>query len=143
MKLFSEFIKRLPNNFQYGIELRNKNYLNKNYFEFIQNHKMSHVFLQGYWMPEISSVFEDGRESILKSDRVVIRLHGGDRKDIEERTKEIWNQIVDPRDNELSAAAKMITDLLDQEVDVYLNINNHYEGSAPLTIDRMRALLAI
>jgi hypothetical protein len=26
-------------------------------------------------------------------------------------------------------------------VDVYLNVNNHYEGSAPLTIERIEALL--
>jgi hypothetical protein len=26
-------------------------------------------------------------------------------------------------------------------VSVYLNVNNHYEGSAPLTIDRLRALM--
>jgi hypothetical protein len=26
-------------------------------------------------------------------------------------------------------------------MDVYLNVNNHYEGSAPLTIERVRQLL--
>ena len=31
--------------------------------------------------------------------------------------------------------------LVDQGVDVYLNVNNHYEGSAPGTIERIRALL--
>jgi len=30
----------------------------------------------------------------------------------------------------------MIADLLNNGVDVFLNVNNHYEGSAPLTIRR-------
>jgi uncharacterized protein YecE (DUF72 family) len=32
-------------------------------------------------------------------------------------------------------------DLLGRGVTVYLNVNNHYEGSAPLTIERIRRLL--
>jgi len=27
-------------------------------------------------------------------------------------------------------------------IEVYLNVNNHYEGSAPLTIEKIRGLLA-
>jgi len=35
----------------------------------------------------------------------------------------------------------MAGELLDAGADVYLNVSNHYEGSAPLTIERIRALL--
>ena len=76
-------------------------------------------------MPDILSIFEQGRETLIRSKEVVIRLHGGGRKEIEEKTKERWNKIVEPRNKELSSAAHMIKDLLDHEVDVYLNINNH------------------
>jgi hypothetical protein len=37
----------------------------------------------------------------------------------------------------------MITDLAGQGVDIYLNVNNHYEGSAPLTIERVLRVLGI
>jgi len=33
--------------------------------------------------------------------------------------------------------------LLAQDVDVYLNVNNHYEGSAPVTIARLREMLQL
>jgi hypothetical protein len=35
----------------------------------------------------------------------------------------------------------MVRRLVGTGVDVYLNVNNHFEGCAPLTIDRIRALL--
>jgi len=71
----------------------------------------------------------------------VIRLHGPDRQGIEKKTGKRWNQLVAPKDEELAAVAEMIMDLLDQGATVYLNVNNHYEGSAPLTIERIRKLL--
>lgn len=37
----------------------------------------------------------------------------------------------------------MTQDLLDSGVEVYLNANNHYEGCAPLTIERVRAMLGL
>jgi uncharacterized protein YecE (DUF72 family) len=35
----------------------------------------------------------------------------------------------------------MVKELVAQGVSVYLNVNNHYEGSAPLTLDRIQRLL--
>ncbi len=35
----------------------------------------------------------------------------------------------------------MITELQTKNIDVYMNVNNHYEGSAPLTIDKLKGLL--
>ena len=32
----------------------------------------------------------------------------------------------------------MINDMRGRSMTVYLNVNNHYEGSAPLTIERIR-----
>ena len=71
----------------------------------------------------------------------VIRLHGPDRKGIELKSGGVWNEIIEPRDSELSNLAAMVRELLDNETDVYLNVNNHYEGSAPLTIERIRRRL--
>ena len=38
--------------------------------------------------------------------------------------------------------SEVVQNLLGQGIDVYLNVNNHYEGSAPLTIARIGELLA-
>lgn len=34
-------------------------------------------------------------------------------------------------------------DLAGQGADVFVNVNNHYEGSAPLTIERIQKIISI
>jgi uncharacterized protein YecE (DUF72 family) len=141
LELSAAFVRQLPGGYLYGLETRNASYLNEAYFEFLNQNSLIPVFLQGYWMPPIVSVYERWRPFVLQHREVVIRLHGPDREGIEARTGKQWNQVVEPRDEELAAVAEMVEDLLSQGVSVYLNVNNHYEGSAPLTIDRIRRLL--
>jgi len=129
-----EFCQNLPPKFHYCIEIRNQNYLNNRYFEFLETNKLSHVFMQGYWMPSIFQVYGHFKDYIKR--HTVIRLHGPDRKGMEQLAKTKWNAIVDPKDGELHNLSNMIHSLLAKEVKVTLNVNNHYEGSAPMTIDR-------
>jgi uncharacterized protein YecE (DUF72 family) len=140
-ELFEELIQQLPTSCPYGVEIRNPNYLNESYFEFLDRNGLSPVFLQGYWMPPITDLYEKWHSLILQQQVVVIRLHGPDRQGIEKKTGKQWNQIVAPKDEELAAVADMVEELLDQGVNVYLNVNNHYEGSAPRTINRIQQLL--
>ncbi len=57
-------------------------------------------------MPPIFGVYWQFREKL--ADPVVIRLHGPDRKAIEERTGETWDKIVEPKDKELEELAQMV-----------------------------------
>lgn len=138
-KRFGEFINRCDRSWPYAIEIRNPWYLNRGYFAFLRHNKLSHVFLQGYFMPSIIEIYEKHRDQIEGT--TVIRLHGGDRKEIEEKSGEEWNQIWEDKGDELRSVANMIKDLLSRGVNVHLNVNNHYEGSAPLTIQRIKQLL--
>jgi uncharacterized protein YecE (DUF72 family) len=140
-ELLGAFSEQLPAGYQYGVELRNARYLNRSYFEFMSRNGLSPVLLQGYWMPPITDIYEDWRSFIAQHEVVVIRLLGPKRREIERQTGKRWNQIVAPKDEELAAILEMVEDLLEQGINVYLNVNNHYEGSAPLTIARIRRLL--
>ena len=141
LELFGSFAKELSPTHQYGVEIRNGRWLNRDYFEFLNQHRLIPVLLQGYWMPAITSVYQQHRDLILEQETVVIRLHGPDRKGIEKQTGKQWNQVVAPKDDELAAVAGMVGELLEHGIDVYLNVNNHYEGAAPLTIERLERLL--
>ena len=132
---FEAFIQKIKSGYDLAVEIRNPNYLNKNYFEFLSENNLAHVFLQGYYMPPIFEVYSNFKDLI--KDRVVIRLHGPDRKGIEEKSGGNWNKIIEPKDEELKRIIEMIKELLNREVDIYLNVNNHYEGSAPLTIEKI------
>jgi len=135
-EVFSDFIRPYRNQFNFGIEIRNPNYLNRSYFEFLNVNGLGHVFLQGYYMPDIFSVYS--RFINYLSSPTVIRLHGPDRSDIEEKSRGIWNSILEPKDDDLNQLTRMIEEMRSRNLDVYINVNNHYEGSAPLTIERIQ-----
>ena len=132
---FEKFINTVDNSFEYAIEIRNPNYLNNNYFEFLRRNNLRMVFLQGYFMPHIWKIYD--KYGGFLTDTVIIRLHGDDRKGIEEKSNAKWNKIITPRDEEIHEVKKMIDDLQVQEIGTYVNVNNHYEGSAPLTIEKL------
>ncbi|MFH1194264.1 MAG: DUF72 domain-containing protein [bacterium] len=140
MSQFSAFIQNAEKDYPYAVETRNPNYLNKDYFEFINDNNLIHVFLQGYYMPAVYETYKKFKDYI--NGTTVIRLHGPDRKGMEERTGGDWSRIIEPRDGELEKIIEMIIDLLGRNVDVYLNVNNHYEGSAPLTIKKINDMIA-
>lgn len=134
-----EFIEQLPVDFTYCIECRNPNYLKKPYFEFLGNSVLHHVFLQGYYMPSIFDLYNTYKEHI--KDTAVIRLHGPDRKGIEQQTGKDWSNIVSPKDKEIRSLAEMLSSLNAQTVHSFVFVNNHFEGSAPRTIARIEELL--
>jgi len=136
-----EFFSKISREYNYAIEIRNPNYLNNNLFTFLNSHNVSFVFLQGYYMPNIFEIFNKFESKIINS--IIIRLHGFNRKEIELKTNKIWNEIVDPQDGDLNQIIVMINSLLNKKVDVFLNVNNHFEGSAPLTIEKINNLISL
>lgn len=134
-----DFFPNLNREYDYAIEIRNPNYLNDNWFKFLLNHEISHVFLHGYYMPNIYDTYSKFSEYI--KGKSVLRLHGFDRKGIELKSNKIWNQIVEPMDDDIMSIVQIIKLLQSKNVDIYLNVNNHYEGSAPLTIKKIERML--
>ncbi len=139
LKVLGIFLSTLPDGYSFAVELRNPNYMNRAWFDFLNEYKAAHVFLQGYYMPPITDIYTRFRDSIKGT--AVIRLHGSDRDGMEKITGDRWDRMVAPKDRELPGVAEMIRDLLKRNVNVYLNVNNHYEGSSPLTIEKLVKLL--
>ena len=135
----SGFLRQLPAWVPIAIETRNPQFFSSDYFAFLEDKGLSHVFIQGYYMPEISEIYKKFSAAIVNP--VVIRLHGYERDEIEKKTHKIYNTIVAPKDEELPGVIEMIQDLRSRGLQVYLNVNNHYEGSAPLSIEKIRELL--
>ena len=137
MEKITDFLNGCPKEYSYAIEVRNPKFLNKDYFEFLSSHGLHHVFLQGYYMPSIFEIYN--KYKLFLKYLVVIRLHGPDRKGIEKKTLNRWNEIVSPKDDELNGVSQMVRELNERDIAVYVNINNHYEGSAPKTIGKILA----
>lgn len=132
----SKLLSKLP---PIGIETRNPNYLTDSYFKFLHDKNLSHVFLDGYYMPLIREVYKKAEKYI--NNISVIRLHGPDRKGIEKSAGDKWNKIYFERNEEISSIVEMIKQIEIKEVDLFVNVNNHFEGSAPLTIERIKSRL--
>ena len=140
--LIYDFISKISDSgFPIGIEIRNPNYLNRSYFEFLEQRKIIPVLLEGYYMPSVvetcSKFLTDYNGSI------VFRLHGPDRTGIEKISNEKWNQIYIDRTQELEKLGELFKDLLTRKLDIFINVNNHFEGSAPLTIRKIKNLMKV
>jgi uncharacterized protein YecE (DUF72 family) len=135
-----DFVGALPHGYTWGIETRNPNYLNERYFTFLREHRLAHVWLQGYYMPSIFDRYARFADQL--AGEVVLRLHGPDREDIEERTGGDWSKVIEPRDADLDAVAAMLKDLGRRGRLTWAFVNNHFEGCAPRTIERILQRLA-
>jgi len=128
------FFDEAPKDYRYAVETRNPNYLSGTYFDFLRERGLSHVFLDGYYMPPVGEVF--GKHDAQTAAYSIVRLHGPNRQDIEKTTKKIWNKVVEPKDRGIGTAVEIVKRNADKLITTYVNVNNHYEGSAPLTIER-------
>ncbi len=137
---FRAFISGAPQGYRYAVETRNPNYLSPAFFDFLKDCGCGFVYLEGYYMPPIGTIFEKFRPQT--ADFSIIRLHGGDRLEIEKETGEVWDRLVSPKPEAISAAARIIRANARNRVLTYVNVNNHLEGSAPLTIQRLAEALS-
>jgi len=133
------FFAKAPVGFQYAIETRNPNYLKEEFLNALRQLGLGFVLLDGYYMPRIGEVA--AKVNIRTAPFSIIRLHGPDRAEIEEETRGVWDKIVEPKDDGLRATVDIIRQNVEASVDTYVNVNNHYEGSAPLTIQRLLDIL--
>jgi hypothetical protein len=67
----------------------------------------------------------------------VFRLLGGNRKEIEDRSGQIWNKIIDQKP--IQSVGGTVGYIIESGKKVIINVNNHFEGSAPISIERLIA----
>lgn len=134
------FITKAPKGFQYAVEIRNPNYLSPAFFKFLEEHDLGYVYLEGYFMPHIGEVFAKFQPAT--ADFCIIRLHGGDRAEIESTTGGLWNRVISPKPEGLKAATQIVRGNRKRNILTYVNLNNHFEGSAPISASRFLKLIS-
>jgi uncharacterized protein YecE (DUF72 family) len=122
-----------------AVEVRNPQFLRPALYDLLSRHGAGLVLTDGYHLPPVRDVF-DG-VGALPGQFCVLRLLGNDRRGIEVRTKERWDRVVEPRDAALSDIAAILGRIVEQGAEAFVNVNNHYEGSAPRTIGRLIEVL--
>jgi len=139
LEKLDQFLSRLPTDLPYAVEIRNPRWMDASWFDMLKRHGAAPVLLQGYWMDDVAQTIDTNAG--LLGNTVCIRLHGEDREGMEAKTGSDWSRIIRPKDAELARIAVSVNRLLASDKKVFLNVNNHYEGSAPLTIGKLESLL--
>lgn len=133
------FLKTLPEDgFQFAVEVRNKAWLKPALFSALAEYNIAATLIDHPWMAPPADLMN--RDGIVTAGFAYIRWLG-DRYAIEKITK-TWNERVVNRDDDLAKWIKPINSLLDDNVDVFGFVNNHYSGYAPDDIDQLADQLA-
>ena len=141
MDQLGAFLTGLPGDLPYAVELRNPRWMDGSWFKFLRSQAVTPVLLQGYWMDDIAVLLDHHQASL--GNTLCIRLHGEDREGMEERTGSDWSHIIRAKDEELLRITGAVTKLRGAGKTAFINVNNHYEGSAPLTIQKIQKMLGI
>ncbi len=131
------FLTDLPPEFRYGVEIRNRAWLNSDFAGLCRKHHTALVLVDQAWMPladELESKFDP-----VTTDFSYIRLLG-DRKQIEALTTH-WDQEVLDRGDHLKRWAGFLQRLARRRLSTFLYVNNHYAGHAPATLRKLLGLL--
>ncbi|HLY61348.1 MAG TPA: DUF72 domain-containing protein [Terriglobia bacterium] len=130
------FLKQLPKDHQWGVEVRNKNWLSEKLYSVLRRHGVALALVDHPWMPRPNEVFNTGDP--ITADFTYIRWLG-DRKGIEERTK-VWDKTIIDRTEELGEWVGIMRRLEGRGIRMYSFANNHFGGFAPDTIRLFRQL---
>jgi uncharacterized protein YecE (DUF72 family) len=134
LEKLDRFLSDLPKEYRYGVEVRNRTWVNATLTGLLRRHQTALVLVDHAWMPhgdEIAANIDP-----ITSNFSYIRLIG-DRKEIEAVTT-TWKREVIDRTERLQRWARLIAEL-DRHADtIYVYVNNHYAGHAPATVRRLQ-----
>ncbi|HKX46385.1 MAG TPA: DUF72 domain-containing protein, partial [Planctomycetota bacterium] len=133
------FLDRLPRGFRYGVEVRNKAWIDERLLGLLRERGVALVLVDIAYMPHPADLAET--LDLVTADFAYARLIG-DRKAVEERT-ETFDRVVLDTGPRLERWADLVRDLLARVPDeVYAFANNHYAGHGPATIEDLAARVA-
>jgi len=133
LSLLRPFLKKLPKDHKYVVEIRNKHWLVPQFIETLRGLQVALALIDQSWRPRPRELFE--KFDPITADFTYVRWLG-DRKAIEERTM-VWNKLVVDRSAELREWADVLEKV---KVPIYTYANNHYAGYIPATVEMFRNL---
>jgi len=132
------FLGKLPKGWQYGVELRNRSFLQPPYFEMLRRQNVAHIFNSWQEMPPVDEQM-NLPASFASPDFFGGRLLLRPGRKYEEAVKLFspYNEIKDPYPEGRAAAASLIRKGLQGggKTRAYVYVNNRFEGNALQTLD--------
>jgi uncharacterized protein YecE (DUF72 family) len=138
MSRLEPFLKLLPTNCKFALEIRNKTWLSKHFFDLLRSHNVAFALIDHRWMPRAGELFE--KYDPITADFTYVRWLG-DRKGIEAQTK-VWDKTILDRTQDLQEWVQYCYQIRKRGTTIYAYANNHYAGHGPATIELFRELYA-
>jgi uncharacterized protein YecE (DUF72 family) len=132
LAMLAPFLKKLPTDHKYVIEIRNKTWLDAKFTDVLREQNIALALTDTSFMPrpwEIKEKFD-----LVTADFVYVRWLGN-RKEIEEQTT-TWDRMVVDRTNDLRNWVDILKEMMANKKirKLFAFANNHYQGFAPATV---------
>jgi len=131
------FLKKLPKDHKFAVEIRNKNWLAPKFADALREHGVALALIDQSWMPRPAEWFK--RFDPITADFTYIRWLG-DRKGIEEKTK-TWDKTIVDRTADLGEWVEICRKVQQRKIMIFAFGNNHYGGHAPATVELFLKLM--
>jgi uncharacterized protein YecE (DUF72 family) len=132
LAVLTPFLKRLPADHKFVVEIRNKNWLDGRFADVLREYNVALALTDTSFVPRPWEMKE--RFDLITADFMYVRWLG-DRKAIEEQTK-TWDKVIVDRTQDLrnwvEALRRLVSDKRIRKILAYAN--NHYAGHGPATI---------
>jgi len=128
------FLAVLPDRYRYAVEIRNQEFLTREYFQCLARHGIAHVFNAWTRMPELDEqmCLPEAFTADFTVARALLRRTRPYADAVEKFTP--YQEIRDPNPAAREALKNLIQRARDRHEPSYIFVNNRLEGNAPLTI---------
>ena len=130
LAVLAPFLKKLPADHKFAIEIRNKNWLDAKFADVLREHNVALVLTDTSFVPrpwEMKDNFD-----LITADFTYVRWLG-DRRGIEEQTK-TWDKTVIDRLEDLTNWIELFRTFVARNLKIFAYANNHYAGHGPATV---------
>jgi uncharacterized protein YecE (DUF72 family) len=130
------FLKKLPKDHRFAVEIRNKSWLVPQFIEALRERGVALALIDQAWMPRPAKWFE--KFDPITADFTYVRWLG-DRKGIEQQTK-VWDKIIVDRTAELAEWVEVLKKVHERRIQILAFANNRFQGFGPGTLEEFKKL---
>lgn len=133
----STFFPRLPGDIQYAVEVRNPEYLTKDYFSVLNNAGVTHCFNHWQSMPTLRSQMRAAAAAgSISAPFFVCRLLTPHQVSYQEAVSRFqpYDSIKAPALEMRADAVRLVRRAIERSISAFIIVNNRSEGHAPGTI---------
>ena len=141
LRRLKSFVKILPIDFQWAIEIRNSHWVKSELLDILRDHGIALAFIDYYTMDPLPKLSRQA--GIITAPFAYLRFLGNHKQmdaaiqqeRTEGRRKSDWESLLVDRTAQMRYWMPAIRDLTAKEENIYIYFNNHYAGYAPGSVE--------